>query len=304
MTTRSDTVVASEASFTAADGSTERAELRGPEGERLVAIVHLPPSGPRGAVVICSPLLGEFMRNYRREVLLARELTSRGFAVERFHYRFTGNSDGEDEDLTYDSMRQDALAAVEDIRSRAPGGPLVLIGARWGAMIAASAAGEHPEADVVLWEPILETARYFKEAFRAKLVKERRDGAERPVTGRELEASLAEGRPVEVPGYRVFPNLYRTAIDRKLAAELGDAHRRLLAIQVGPTGSVRPELARHVDRWREAGLEVDASAVRGEESWWLIDERWHDEGQRPMTKELIAVTADWIEARSAEEGTS
>src|SRR5512134_2442447 len=148
MTIRSDAAVVSEASFTAADGSTELAEFRGPEGERMLAHVHLPSSWPqerpRGAAVICSPLLGEALRNYRREVLVARRLAEAGFVVERFHYRFSGNSDGQDEDLTFDSMREDALGVVDDIRERAPDGPLILLGARLGALVAASAAREHP----------------------------------------------------------------------------------------------------------------------------------------------------------------
>lgn len=303
MTIRSDSLVAPASTFTGVDGSTELAEFRGPEGERMLVLVHVPASPPRGAAVICSPLLGEFMRNYRREVLMARELARRGFVVERFHYRFSGNSDGDDGDLTYDTMREDALACVADVRERCPEGPLVLLGARLGALVASSAAGSHPEAALAVWEPMLETTRYFKEAFRAGLVKARRDGDEAAPTSHELEASLRGGQPVEVPGYRIFPALFRSAAGVTLEAELGPARRHVLAVQVGPTGSVRPELARQVERWEAGGLAVEAAAVKGAESWWLVDERWHDEGQRPMTKELLAITASWIDGLHTEEGT-
>jgi alpha/beta superfamily hydrolase len=307
MTIPFDSLVEPRAAFTAADGSTELAELRGPEGGRMLSHVHLPGPGsrpgPRGAVVICSPLLGEFMRNYRREVLVARRLAQAGFAVERFHYRFSGNSDGEDEDLTFDSMRRDALDAVGHIRERAPDGPLFLLGARFGALVAGSAAAEHADAGLVVWEPMLDAGRYFREAFRSRLVKDRRDGQAEPVTSRELDDHLRSGQPVEVPGYRIFPALHRTAVDRKLETELGSAPRPVLAVQVGPTGMVRAELERQVERWRTAGLRVDVTAVRGEESWWLVDERWHDEAQRPMTKELLALTTSWVDERTTEDET-
>jgi alpha/beta superfamily hydrolase len=307
MSIRSDSLVEPGATFTAPDGSTELAELQGPEGERMLVHVHMPPAGrytgPRGAVVICSPLLGEFMRNYRREVLIARRLAEAGFAVERFHYRFSGNSDGPDEELTFDSMRQDALGAVADIRERAPDGPLFLLGARFGALVAGSAAAEHPEAGLVVWEPMLDAGRYFREAFRSRLVKDRSDGEAAPTTSQELLDKLRSGQPVEVPGYRIFPALHRTAVDRTLETELGSAPRPVLAVQVGPTGTVRAELERLGERWRSAGMRVDVTAVRGEESWWLVDERWHDEAQRPMTKELLALTASWVDERTTEDET-
>jgi alpha/beta superfamily hydrolase len=307
MSIRSDSLVQPGATFTAADGSTELAELRGPEGERMLAHVHLPGpgprTGPRGAVVICSPLLGEFMRNYRREVLVARRLAEAGFVVERFHYRFSGNSDGADEELTFESMREDALSVIADIRERVPGGPLFLLGARFGALVAGSAAAEHPDAGLVVWEPMLDAGRYFREAFRSRLVKDRRDGAAEAVTGAELVEVLRSGRPVEVPGYRIFPALHRSAVDRKLETELGSAPRPVLAVQVGPTGTVRADLGRLAERWRTAGLRVDVTAVRGEESWWLVDERWHDEAQRPMTKELLSLTTSWVDERTTEDET-
>lgn len=279
------------------EGTVERAELLGAEGERMLTFLHMPAAKPRGAVVICSPLLGEFMRNYRREVLLARRLAQRGFAVERFHYRFTGNSDGDDEHLSFESMRADALESIEHIRNEVPDGPLFLVGTRWGALIAAAAAADRPEAGLVLWEPLLDASRFFREGFRSRLVKAVHDGAE-ATTGKELEDRLRAGETVEVPAHRVHPAFYLSSVDRVLGRELGTELRDVLAIQVGATGSVRPDLARQAEMWRDAGLAVDVAAIRGEESWWLVDERWHDEAKRPMTSELISETTRWMEGRA------
>ncbi len=298
---QSDPVVAAEATRVAADGSVERAELRGPAGGRVLTFVHLPASRPRGAVVVCSPLLGEFMHNYRREVLIARRLAHRGYAALRFHYRFTGNSDGDDEDLTFASMREDALAAAERIDEEVPPGPRFFLGTRWGALIAASAAAAHPGAGVVLLEPLLEASAFFKAAFRNLLVKAMRDGVEHPPTSQELEQRLRDGTPVEVPGHRLMPQLYGSSVGRSIAGELGPAPRPILAVQIGPTGSVRHDLARQAERWRADGFDVETPAVRGEESWWLVDERWRDEAQRPLTKELISLTTRWVEQRSPME---
>lgn len=286
----------------AGDGAIERAAFRGSPGQRVFTFLHLPPSPSRGAVVVCPPLLGEFARNYRREVLLARRLMHLGFAALRFHYRYTGNSDGEGSGLTFGSMVEDALESVEQLRGEAPDGPLFLLGTRWSALIAASAASRHPDAAVVLWEPLLDAGAFYKDAFRSRLVRQLRTGTERPPTRKELEERLQAGEAVDAVAYTLEPALYRSAIERTLEGELGSARRRMLVVQVGPTGIVRPDLARHVERWREQGLEVDAEAARGDESWWLVDENHDDETKRAVTRELVRLTADWVAGHAPEGG--
>jgi alpha/beta superfamily hydrolase len=286
-----------------ADGPTELVEFRGPEGERMLTHLHLPATAsPRAGVVICSPVLGEFVRNYRREVLLGRWLAERGFAALRFHYRFSGNSDGGDEGLTFETMRQDALTCMEHIRDHVADGPLFLVGTRWGALVAASAAAGDPEAGLVLWEPWLDAAGFFKAAFRNQLVRARRDGDEDPPTTQQLQERLLNGQAVEVAAHLLMPGLYRSSIGRSVEEELGASQRPILAVQIGPTGSVRPEMSRLAERWGALGHDVQASAVKGEESWWLVEERMYDEAKRPMTKELLSLTIEWIDGHSRQGG--
>jgi alpha/beta superfamily hydrolase len=279
------------------DGSIERAEMRGAPGACVFTYHHVPAGPARGAVIVCSPLHGEFAHNYRREVLLARALTAAGQAVLRFHYRHTGNSDGDGIDLTFDSMREDALAAIDRLRAEAPDGPLTVLGTRWGSLIAAAAAGNHPDAAVVFWEPLLDASRFFKDAFRSQLVREARRGVERPTTSRELEDRLRAGEGVDVIAHRLEPALYRSCIDRSLEAELGPAPRRLLVVQVGPTGSVRPDVTRLAERWRAGGSHVETMGLKGDETWWLIEERGADETDS-ATDALIEVTTAWVAAGS------
>ncbi len=95
-----------------------------------------PPLG----VLVCSPLHAEMQRNYRREVLLSRRLASAGAAVERFHYRGTGNSAGEPGRLALDTMIEDGIAAVHHLQQRVGGVPLVVLGTRVGGLVAAAVA--------------------------------------------------------------------------------------------------------------------------------------------------------------------
>lgn len=286
------------ATSTSSDGSVERAEYIGAPGERVFSFLHLPRSDPRAAVLICSPIHGEFARNYRREVLFARRLVREGIAVERFHYRFTGNSDGDGEHLSFDSMVEDSSTCSQHLLREAGEVPFIIVGARWGSIVAASAAARCPDAAVVLWEPLLETSRFFKDAFRNKVVKEKRAGTKDIETGQDLERRLVAGEPVDVVAHRIEVELYRSSVGRSLASELGPHPRDLLVVQLGSTGTLRPDLLSLVERWRAAGLRVDTESVRGEEAWWLVDETVYDEEARPMTQALIGASTEWIGRRA------
>jgi alpha/beta superfamily hydrolase len=292
-TVRPDGAADRSATSAAPDGSIERAEFRGPPGERVFSYLHVPSSAPRGAVLVCSPLHGEFIRNYRREVLLARALAAAGQVVLRFHYRRSGNSDGDGRDLTFDSMREDALAGIERLQAEAPEAPVTLVGTRWGSLIAASAAAPHPGAALVLWEPLATASRFFADAFMSRRVREVRRGVGAS-TDQELQDRLAGGEGVDVVAHRLEPALYLSSLDRTLDGELGSAPRRIFAAQVGPTGSVRPDLAKLAQRWEAAGIHVDTIGLKGEETWWLVEERYDSPSERPVSLELIDITAAWI----------
>ena len=282
-------------------GVTERIEFRGPDGARMFTARYLPAARPRGAILICPALHGEFMRNYRREVLLARRLAHLGFAVERFHYRYTGNSDGDDAELTYGSMTEDAIGCVEHLKGETGVRDVFLLGTRWGALIAASAAARYPGAGLALWAPLVDASGFFKDAFRSRLVRERKDAVAPPVSREDLEARLRDGEAVEGVAHSLEARLFQTSAERSLETELGSSPRAVLLLSIGPTDTLRPDLAALAERWRGAGLDVEAQVVRGEEAWWLINDRWHNESTRPLTRQLIKETARWMSARATEQ---
>jgi alpha/beta superfamily hydrolase len=276
-----------------ATGTAERVEFRGAGRERVFSVQYTPATEPVGGLLVCPALASEFTQNYRREVLLARRLAEMGFVVERFHYRFTGNSDGDSANLTFDSMREDAVAATEHLRGLAPGLPLFLLGTRWGSLVAASAAASS-DAGLVLGEPELDTARFFKDAFRARLVYDRKRGVEEPLTGAQLIERVRAGDPVEAMGHTIEPELFHSSEGRTLEGELGSTPRAIFVLQLGGTGVVGQALSSQIDRWSEAGFRVDVETVKGDETWWVIDERLNDMGDQPMTKRLIELTSAWL----------
>ena len=105
-------------------------------GRQMFSALHRPDGASNAAVVICSPIQAEQLRNYRREVLLARELARQGLTVQRFHYRGSGNSDGSPADVTFETMLEDARTALRLMQDRADGA-IALVGTRLGASVAA-----------------------------------------------------------------------------------------------------------------------------------------------------------------------
>jgi alpha/beta superfamily hydrolase len=271
----------------------EEALFVGDGPKRVFASVRLPLEGAATAgVVLCPALHEDFMRTYRKETLLARFLAPRGLAVLRFDYVGMGNSDGDAEDASFESMTENALASASWLRARAEVDAIAFVGTRWGAMVAAAAARDH-DAPLALWEPALDGRGYFREAFRANRIhaaKERRAHESEPSTAEELRSRDV----VDVLGYPLRRSFYEDANERRLDAELGDRPRRLLLVQVGRGERLRPDYERLAAGLGERGFDVESAAIDGDETWWFTGARWQAEERRPGTQRLVERTADWL----------
>ncbi|MGH8824607.1 MAG: serine aminopeptidase domain-containing protein [Jiangellaceae bacterium] len=253
--------------------------------QRVFGCRHLPVGAVAGGLVVCSPILSDFGANYLREVRLARRLAASGVAVQRFHPRGSGHSDGDRLDLTLDSMADDAAAAVERLRQRCGVSTVALLGTRFGALVAAAAARELVSAPVVLWEPVTDPSRYFREGLRARSVHHLRRGTR---GGDEPEAELATQGYVDVLGIPVGRELFETPASRGLAASLGPAARPLLLVQLDSREDLKRPYREAVDRWAAEGLEVTATCCPTEETWWFMHDRL------TPTETLVDTTAEWL----------
>lgn len=118
---------------------TERLFIDGPTGQ-LQAILESPAeASPIGSAVICHPhpQHGGTMHNKVAHTL-ARAFVRMGFAVLRFNFRGTEESDGVFDDGI--GELDDALAAIHWMRERYPQGDFWLGGFSFGAAIAVKAA--------------------------------------------------------------------------------------------------------------------------------------------------------------------
>ncbi len=134
-----------------------------PEGRMLFAAFHQAPGIPQRAVLFCAPFLHEQVRSFRLFALLADALAGMGCAVLRFDYFGTGDSGGDPEEFSLAGARADAERALAALRERVPAGPLAILGARAGTLVACPLAARARACELWLWQPVLDGGRYIGE---------------------------------------------------------------------------------------------------------------------------------------------
>ena len=268
---------------------------------RKFGCTHHPAGSAIAGVVVCPPLQSEFLVNYRREFVLARSLALRGFAVQRFHYRGTGHSDGDSSNATFSSMRADAAEAATWLTELTGVSRVAFVGARWGGLIAAAAASDVDGAPLALWEPVVDGSRYFREVFRTLQIQGLSQGRPAKPTA-DIVEDLRRVGTLDVLGFAIDLPLYESSTGHALIDELGHRPRAVLVIQIDRTDRLRLEYADLVARWQGMGFAVDTHLLLGQEAWWFRE--WRQDREMSGRGELLAqITADWIAARFAEGET-
>jgi len=136
----------------------------GTSAEPLFGLFYPPKAATaRGAaVLLCCPVGQEYMRSHRAFRQMALLLSRAGFPVMRFDYFGTGDSAGDSHQMSLDRCRVDVEAAVEELRDMTGVTPVVLVGLRMGANIAALAAPRLTGvAHVVLWDPLTDGMQHL-----------------------------------------------------------------------------------------------------------------------------------------------
>jgi alpha/beta superfamily hydrolase len=240
---------------------------------QLFTCLHEPASSDdgavKGAVLVCSSVLADFVSNYQREVHLARRLAEAGIATLRYHPAGMGDSDGDPAQVTLDSLSADARWATNLLRTSVGDVPVAFLGVRWGALAAAEAAGSvaPAEAPLVLIEPVIDFRRYFREAWRSRAMSALAASDAGEKKQKLVDVLSAQGY-ADIVGNVLHRPLYEGAVDfDALAAFDGHAGDALVVQFQGK--ELRPELRTLTERVRSGGAAVDAVIVDVEESWWF-----------------------------------
>lgn len=157
--------------------SEPRAQFIGEAGRRLFSIVDGDPAQARALLVLCPPLLHEQFLSYRLLAMMGRRLAEHGIATLRFDYYGSGDSGGDERELSLAGMAADTRSAIAQLRRRS-GAPLLLGGVRAGAWPALACANLAER--VLLWQPLRSGADWLAELLAADLA-ERSDRMRYPL---------------------------------------------------------------------------------------------------------------------------
>jgi alpha/beta superfamily hydrolase len=279
-------------------GMVETALYIGSGADRVYGYRYAPPDTRTLGIVLCPAILGDFVTNYRREVLGARSLASRGFPVMRFHYRGTANSDGDVSELSFDTMVEDAHAAAAALEEGSGISDVAFIGTRFGSLIAAAATRSRAARAVALWEPMTDARSYFREMNRTRMMHDVSGGEHQGSSFDDLAADLRANGYADLLGYTLGRRLFESALDRTLLTELGDRPADVLLVQFNLRKGIDRSRQALADALRAAGRTVDLEAVQGVELWGLHSDGWTPIESRSDVQHLLEITTEWFSRRA------
>ncbi|MGH2597664.1 MAG: alpha/beta fold hydrolase [Actinomycetota bacterium] len=289
------------------DGDTQiDACFFGPDDARLFGTLHTPSHTPRAGVLVCSPLHADFAKNYAKEVRLARSLARDGFSVLRFHYRGQGHSDGDQSEITLESLVQDCRIALHHLQSSTGVRRFGFVGCRLGGFVAAAAASDASSdgAPLVLWEPVLKPDRYVREAIRSRVISSLSGVKGEQLSSDTLMTYLHERGSVDIHGYPIYRALLESFEDRSLFDELGSTPRAVHVVQIGKSSTVRGDVAAVIGEWSRLGFAADVRCVIGEIAWWFGGASRPREEPERLAEEVVGDTVEWLTGQFVREGRS
>ena len=255
---------------------------------RLFGVVHQPVGTPSGAAwVFCHPFAEEKLWAQRVYVSFARTLAARGAWVLRFDMMGNGDSEGQFSAASVDTMLSDIDCAIRYLEGVSGISVSIgLLGLRLGATLAALAAERSQKVGtLVLWEPIVDGARYMQEMLRSNLTTQSVIYKEIRHNREALVRMMRDGATVNIDGYELAYPCYEQATAINLKEGRKQFAGPCLIVQVGKNGQpVHPDFKALQETYPAGNLQ---SAV--EEPFWKEIKQWY--GRAPN---LTATTLAWL----------
>jgi exosortase A-associated hydrolase 2 len=253
--------------------------------QRLFGVIH-EPVGPtfKTPYVFCHPFGEEKLWAHRVFVAYSRRLAAEGYLVLRFDYRGNGDSEGDFSDTSLAMALSDVRDAIAYVRARTGEPAVNLLGLRLGATIASLVAETDGSVDeLILWEPVVDGARYMQELLRTNLTVQMAMYKEVRQDRGALVEAMRRGETVNVDGYELSLPMF----EEISAVRLADGRKRhegqCLVVRIDRQGRPAAELERLVTRYGRGTL-----VVAEEEPFWKEILRFY--GDAPN---LFGVTSAW-----------
>lgn len=253
----------------------------GDRGHELYGVYHMPETEAPGqvGVVLCQPVLHEYVDARRALRALAESLARAGLHVLRFDYRGTGDSQGAGDRCDVAAWTADIETAMEELKASRGLAAVGLMGLRFGATLAAQVAVRRDDIPfMVLWEPIVKGCAWL-ELARAQ----QRAWLEAETRQRPLAAERTTEH--EVFGQLVSTNLAEGLARMELPPPGGPMAERILLVDEGACEQIE-SVARHLTL---RGADVTHVRRAGGRIW----QRERDGEQAPVPREIVAEITGW-----------
>ena len=262
--------------------------LNGPAGP-IFAIYHPPATGTstQGALIYVPPFAEEMNRSRRMAALQARALASRGTAVLLLDLFGTGDSGGEFRDGRLSIWLGDILTAADWLKSKGHV-TIGLWGLRFGALLAVAAAAREPGQfqNLILWQPVVDGKTMVTQFLRIGVAASMGEDGNSKST-EALRAELAGGRPVEIAGYELAPELADTLSATWMEGIKSSCRVLWLEVVEEAGDQLLPASRLVIEKWRQSGARVAAQVVTGPPFWTIQD--------TTVAPALIEATTDLFE---------
>jgi hypothetical protein len=241
---------------------------------------------PTGAL-LCAPFGQESVRTHRLFRVIADRLARAGVPTLRFDPFGTGDSAGQDEEVTLHGWIDDVRLADSVLRERAGAASTAWIGLRLGATAAALASATPGPAPhlLMLWEPIIDGEAWLRELQVAhERALERAFPRPRP---RCTNFPAAAPEPVEALGFALSAE-FRSEVRRVVPSSFDAARADRLVVLADPRSQAGLLAARP---WRSVGA-ATSRPVAGTD--WNTDEAMN---AAIVPSDLLAAVLSEMDAR-------
>jgi exosortase A-associated hydrolase 2 len=160
----------------------------------------------KGAVLYIHPFGEEMNKSRRMAALQSRALAAAGYAVLQIDLLGCGDSSGDFGDARWQDWIDDVVRGAQWLTDRVSA-PLWLWGLRVGCLLAVEASRHLPTARRFLfWAPTPSGKQVLQQFMRLKAAGDLASGKAKTILD-GLRSDLAQGRAVEIAGYRLAPAL-------------------------------------------------------------------------------------------------
>lgn len=256
---------------------------------RLFGVLHEPqePAKNQG-FVFCAPFAEEKLWAHRVFVSFARDLAAKGYPVLRFDYMGNGDSEGNFEESSLETMLSDTRCAIRMLREKVSGVESVnLLGLRLGATIAALAQENGSDiSQLILWEPVVDGSTYMREMLRINLSTQTAVYKKILYNTDALIQKMKDGETVNVDGYEMSWPLYEQIAGIDLINRNSACEGRVLIVQISrKEGKISQPLEKLKEKYTRCEL-----AVAVEEPFWKEIRLYY-----ARAEDLFRITHEWLD---------